>query len=399
MWSRLLRALWLLITGAISALALVLLASGRLNALDTAVSAKLLRVIPLQSLLVTIAKLGGDSLAYAVGTASRDVGLALWGRFFRKSVPLAVLTCAVVIPCAGLSVVVAMAICAAVLLDVAAVQMSADLNARGKSGISALATLLNYPLMVAVLWLVGLGELSVSFNGAVTAFVASSGCRFGWCAWWFRRRRGVALVQSDADSAIAVQQVLNYCVYRADQLWVGMGGLALFGGSMALEGLFLFLVRFPDIAFSGVSAAGQVFLPTVYSADRSAWRRSVSRTWALYVICVMPLALAVMTAFLMTRPGSESHWLRAFPFVCAATVCGPVIALTYSMVRAKEIVALNHCLIAALIFGMVVAGIAWATGNTLLLFWVVPIQLVVVVAAGCIIDWGDEEISEHVKQA
>lgn len=383
------RVFLLVASGAISSAALAVLASGQLALLSAEVLSAVLRLIPLQILAVTVAKFGGDSLAFAIASGQPMQGLAHWHRILRLCLPLGVVTSFVLFGMANFDWPTIIAAVVSVIADMIAVQLMADLNARHRMGLIAMASVLNYPLFIALLFIADAFGSSQSLAVVISLFATSSLARLGWCAYWYSTiSRNLTFISPPVNTVLAVQQCLNVCIYRGDQMLVGALGLGVVGGSAQLEAFFLFMVRFPELVSAAVSTLGPVYLPAVYSSSNREWAASVRKWGPLYVAIVLSILTWAAAAFSLLGVHAEvTNLANVLPFALGATLSMPVFALSYSMMRAGQLRRLVAVLTLGVGIGGVLASVATATYVPQVLFWIVPVQLGAVVLIGAIVPW------------
>lgn len=383
------RAILLVTSGAISSAALAVLASGRLELLSPEVLSVFLRLIPLQVLAVTVAKFGGDSLAFAIASGQPTQALAQWDRILRHCLPLGIVVSLVLFGLASFDWPTIIAATVSVFADMVAVQLMADLNARNRMGLTAVASVLNYPMFIVLLFIADAFGSRQSLAVVISLFATSSVARLGWCVYWYSTiSRNLTLVRPPVNAMLALQQCLNVCAYRGDQMLVGALGLGVVGGSVQLEAFFLFMVRFPELVSSAVSTLGPVYLPAVYSRSNREWAASVRRWGPIYLaIALATLACAAAAFSLLGVHGELTNLPNVLPFAIGATLSMPVFALSYSMMRAGQLCRLVTVLALAVGIGGLLAGVAAATYVPQVLFWIVPVQLGVVVLIGAVVPW------------
>jgi hypothetical protein len=375
-------------SGLLSSLALAAFASGRLDLVAAQTTSSVLRAISLQVLAVTIGKWGGDSLAFAIASGNPEIGLNLWRRVARRCVPAGMPVAIILFAVGGLSRECVFALAVSVAADMVAIQAAADLNARGRFGITAGAALLNYPLFVVCVALASRNGVVLDLAGVLWLFSGTSIARLLWCVRFYQKYRPATLVDSSVELLLAGQQCLNVCVYRADQLIVGALGLVRFGGGALSEAFFLFLVRFPELVSSGVTALGPAYLPRVYAASAQRWSDSLRSRGPAYALVTTPIMIGGIVVFSRLAPGwSVSTFWDVLPFACSGVLSAPVYALSYSMIRAGALRALVRLLGSAIVLGAAIAAIAMLLEIPRVLYWTVPAQLLAVALGGAFVNW------------
>lgn len=212
----------LLSAGAVAGVGMLLLASGHLFAITPTILAALLGIMTWQMLGVTICKLGADQVVMATcfGTNS---AVNIQPVFYRRILPLAVAFLGVSF--FRYSPLLSVLIFLSLLLDVASVIYQAKLAAELKSFELFFSNLLNYPIFLLLIFLVGMTS-EIGLTTAVMVFLASSLARFVYLHFLLTRGQNDDVLFVQGDFNIGIYQGINFWIFRGAQIAIGSSVLA-----------------------------------------------------------------------------------------------------------------------------------------------------------------------------
>ena len=385
--------LHLLGSGAVAAIGLTLIASGRLHIMAAELTVFLLLFVHWQVLGVVICKVGLDQLVFAV---SRDptVHLELAKVMMCRVAPLAI-----VFSCACLWVfppLVCVAICASVVCDVLSTLLLAELNGRGQHGSAAFAGLLNYPVFFVLLALVPL-VMSPNVLAVAATFGLSSLGRASWLGCLRRKPEGAVDARPTGSVGLVTQPVLNHILFRADQLALAIPALrgAIGVSDLAELRAYLFLAKLPELVAGLVTVVGAVAFPrwALQPPEESDVGRQLRRGPRGQLLAMSVPILGLCTALYMmfwAGAGRLTFW-NGVPFFTNALLILPVNLLTYSMIARGRIHGLLRCLVPSVIpCAMTVVLVCLTKVEFPIWGWacVVPIQLGIFVTLSANLGWG-----------
>lgn len=375
-------------SGAIGALGLSLLASNRWRLLPSADVARLLLFIQWETLGLTIAKCGLDTVVFAVVSHDASIRFGIGRTVVRRVLPLALVVGAAGTGWFGLEA--ALALTLAMVSDAYATMAMADLNAHGRFGTSASSNLLNYPLFFALLAAsASLRPLDVSF--AEWAFAASSVARAA-ALWTARSRwRSRGQMMPAAQGAVAVQQALNYTLFRSDQLLLA---LPLAASLASVTPSYLYLAKLPELAAGLLTIAGTVLFPALFDRGSErprlvAWLQDGALKLALLATAILMVLGAGALWLFLWRGAGRIPALLAMPFLAHVALILPANALTYWLLSRGYVRALLRAQVVGAAIGLPVALVALTAGNAPILALSVPLQLAIFTAAALFAPTGE----------
>jgi len=373
----------LLGSGALSTLCLVLLTSNRLRVISAGDSIFVTLFVQWQMLGLTIAKVGIDSVVFAVLAGTSGLRPELHQVWTRVVLPLSLAFGLASLYSFGVAGAIVCALSAAI--DSWSAAQVAWRGARQEFRRVVMANLLNYPLFFGSLFAFS----AAGWPGKATilgCFLASSIARGAY----------LRLLPVEGTPArisvtyeVGAQQGLNFLLFRGDQMFLGAVGISLFVGSQLEIGQLLFLARFPEIASSVAVALGALFIPALF-VDTPGSIRTVLARWRITalraVLCLVAL-LASYGLFLLFWKGPPLAAAMLPPFVLAALMVVPANAMTYSMLRGGYTRSLVRNLLLSLSLGGGCLALATHAGSVVLLAWSVPVQMTAFVLICATLPW------------
>lgn len=375
----------LLGSSVLSALGFIVIASNRWVDFDQTSAVALILFVQWQTLGLTIAKSGIEQVVFALVTENDRAYLNPATYVFKKALPLAGLFSLVV-----LFVFSPWAACVAfctILLDTWSLIMMADLNARQKFSTTSLSNLFNYPLFFAVIFTVNhFGRLNTPVT--LSVFLATSFLRWLWLRSNWSIREDMHEVECTAHVQMGIQQVLNYLLFRADQIVLAILGLKMQqNGSVAM---YLFLAKFPELVSGILVVAGTVIFPRIYIRypfDRQMLLPTVWRFSGIIAAYAAALSIALF-AYLFLWYGEKVPPYLAVPFLIHSLCIILVNNITYSALRQGYLQRLLTNLTWSLLAGVVSMTLLRSDAAVGILAWLVPTQLLVFIILSLSFSWG-----------
>jgi len=385
------RSAVLIASQAFSGVFLILLTSRRLESIPESAASGLVQIIQWQGLCLTVAKFGIDLVVFAAVSENPEVRFDPLNHLIRKAIPVAIVFSIL------LGVVVSPWIGAAILLtvplDVWCIMSIADLNARRHIVLSALAALFNYPVLFCGMILMAKANCT-SVVAICLAFTIASATRFLFIQVVTRTTRQMGSlrnVDSRVDYWMAVQQSLNFFLYRADILLVGLIEPRNLP-SIEVQHI-VFLSRCPELFATLCTTIAPAVLPVlVISADKA--RRSAhlpSVKPLLYSNCLLCLLIIPSVyAYCLIWKGPGIPVRSAVAYGLQAALVLPVYVCSYSMLKSGFIKGLVSKLGFSAGSGMILGLILLAMGvqATRVLPWIVVVQLASFLVLVILYSWG-----------
>ncbi len=378
-------AAWLGASGIASAASLLVLASNRLPGLGASEVTPMLLAILWHFVGLTLALFGIDYALFAILSRRRDATFHL-----ASSLGFPVLPCLAAFSIASLALfsplqVVILAV--AVFADTVSTFRQSEFNAKRLFSTSAAGAFMNYPVFVAVWWMVA--RDGTSLTEGLGAFAISSLLR---CGWFEARHRmlshGAAPVQLTVKGLIGTQGALNMLLFRSDQLALAVMHFTLLG-ALALDAMlpaYVFLARIPELATGFVVLLGTLFFPS-HPLEPGSFRTHARFYTALAAAAALGTAIAA-AILVPTFAGPRPDLAWCIPFVAQV----PLILLanlgTYSMQSANHLPGLVRNLTISCMAGAVLVAMAALQSSLLLLVWTVPLQLAVFFTLVVAAPWG-----------
>lgn len=365
----------LLGSGVISAIGFMLIASQRWSLFDQHLAAFIILFVQWQTLGLTISKVGIENVVFAVVSSDRNKCFDSWQFILRKVLPLAGLYSVVV--WFIFSPLAALVSFGSILLDASSLIIMADLNARGYYRITSISNLLNYPIFFLILvYLHYLDKLNLNF--ALGTFLFSSLLRWLWLAKTRVIPANREEVICTASLEMGMQQVLNYLLFRNDQLIISFFLLSTLATKKI--GTYVYMAKFPEIVASVMVVAGTVYFPSMYIQYPVNWARVFSqiKKYRLYVLAYCLLMAGVVLMYRRFWSGVSFPLLVLLPFLIQALMVIIINNVTYSMLRQGYISGLLRNLIVSIIAGLLYFAMVLGTGMDIYaLAWLVPIQFLI----------------------
>jgi hypothetical protein len=227
---------FLVFSGFIGGLGMLLLASGRFFEIDASLISAAIVFIAWQALGVTVSKMGADQIIFAT-CIGRDCSVDIRPVMLRKILPAA--TVFVAVSLTRYSPAVAALLFASIVLDCASILLQAKLSADLKVEKIFAASLLNYPAFLLILFFVP-RHFDVSLLLIVACFCLSSLLRFAYLAIAAGTPAGSAAsprIRIEGSLTLGVYQGINYWIFRSGKI---AAGLSLFSGHEAVVSKLIF---------------------------------------------------------------------------------------------------------------------------------------------------------------
>jgi hypothetical protein len=372
-------------TGFASAAVLLLLASHQVPGFERDVTSNLLLAIQWHILGFTICKFGVDYAIFALLSQRPDSTIRLWPLLKFPVLPLALafgVSSPLFFPAS-----LAPLFFAAVTCDAIASFRGAELNAKQQYAISAVGNLLNYPLMLALMFAIGSLHPPTLQEG-LACFAVASGVRASWLSIQHRKLAQGSLLRTTTVDNIpltGLQGIMNWTLFRADQLallYIPMLAVTSFDETTLTQ--YIFLTRIPEIGTGILVLFGTVYFPKYFlPANRDAERTSRVR-WIYLKLSTIVLILGTSIG-LLALPifnGARIDFAIALPFFLQLPLILWANLITYSMQSQGQLRRLvSNAMVAGFIGLLFIAALISANSHKILP-WLIPLQLTVFILLG-----------------
>lgn len=356
----LLKLVELLATGALAAAAISVLLTGRVPSIPTTAAVEISLYLTLYALMSTGIKLGVDAFLMAKAADPEELNAISLRQLFTVWVLPATACCAlmagwrfgwiVMLPCAiGL------------WLDARAILIAVMLAGRGDSTPMSIGTLLNLPLFFVLLVLASL-YTEPTMGVVAILFSITSIIRFLFLSGKGALPSGSSEIPLSVLVGLGLQQVLNFLLFRGDQVLLGLDRSGSLVGALADASLpaYLTSAKFYEMACSVSVLICIVALPrsrqpverasgSTASPKRSRLTGIVAGSAQGYLTGVLvAVSLVVLVLF-----WSSQDWPVYIPFVVAAGLALPVNFRTFVALRQDQLRPLLRALLGALVGGLI----------------------------------------------
>jgi hypothetical protein len=228
-------ALYLIFSGFIGGLGMLLLASGKFFQIDAALVSATIVFIAWQALGVTVSKMGADQIIFATCIGS-DRHIDIRPVLLKKILPAA--TIFMIGSLTKYAPLVAALLFASIVLDCVSILLQSKLNADLMVRKILAASLLNYPAFLLLLYAATL-LLKVDFVLIVACFCLSSLLRFSYLVYLFRSSfiASEQQMRIEGSLTLGLYQGINYWIFRAGKI---AAGLSIFANEQDAVSKFIF---------------------------------------------------------------------------------------------------------------------------------------------------------------
>jgi hypothetical protein len=381
----LLRLAALLASGALAAACLSVLVSGRVEAIPLSLATELSLYMTFYALIATIAKLGIDNLLFTRASDTDALASMRLTRFVSLWVlPIALVGATVSATRFGWLLLVPTAL--ALVIDTRSTLLGAVLSGRGDTTPTSIGTLLNLPLFF-VLLITATFFVDASMGLAAVLLATSSLARYSFLSSKGTLPNGSAELGIGILLGFGAQQTLNYVMFRADQIALGVAtytGLSDVVPPAEQLAPYLLNAKAYEIVCSITALACVVAFPKQIAvaevagtkkdaeSGRAAVRVSPGSTARVRLLMV---GLVVLCCGMLVYGWLHRFDARHLPFAAAGGLSLVVNIQTYAALRAGRINTLIFAQLIALLFGAVwLVFVARSSGLTGLAY-MVPMQM------------------------
>lgn len=387
--SALLGFLGLLSSGFFSAIGFMIIASNRWSILEPSTTVFLILYVQWQTLGLTISKIGIENVVFAAVSKDESIFFSSQRYILQRVFPLAVLFSTVVY--FVFSPFAALVTFFTLLVDIHSIIKMADLNARRYYLLTSIANLLNYPLFFLIMF-VSLVFFDLKVNGILIIFLVCSLARWLWLIKMDIARNNMKKVFCVVGAAMGTQQVLNYLLFRLDQIVLGTTVFSTFFVSPDPDFIhkFVYMAKFPELISGVIVIAGTVLFPKFFICHpiNLNFLCEQFKRHSVMIFCFFISIISFSVMYINIWVGDRINWLFAAPFLVHSVCIFPANVITYSMIRGGFLHGLVRNLAASVIIGSAVVFFLFMTNRTMFLVWVASIQLLLFISFVFVFSWG-----------
>jgi len=366
--ARLLDSGLLLLPGAITAAGFLVLSANGFNGIGTRSATDFLLFVPWQTLGLTAAKFGVDAWVLSTGRGWAGASLSLTPLMLTRTLPVAIL--AAVLVYSGSTGMAAFVAAASILADVIALVLASEMSAHGHIRSAALSHFLRYPLFFLLVAALGEGG-RIEDEWLYLLFLVSSIARLVFLLI-LRPKNRTTDTEKPPTGRLALQQILNYGLFKNDQL--AFAGIS--ADAEHVRHALTYLVRFPEIVSAIVVSLGPVIYPYFQKRlDSKVLIRVDVLTWVVAISAVfLCLAAFGYVAYAPTR--LHIAWYVVGALVLHGAMILPVNNFTFNCFASGRNDLLIAALLKANLSGIAIAAIILSAFShfPMSLLMIVPIQ-------------------------
>jgi hypothetical protein len=343
------------------------MSSGRAHGIDPDACVRFLLFVPWQTLGVTVVKCGVDTWVLSRGGSWTGRSLALGKLLIRRYLPLSVLVGLLLLTrLPPFACAVAMSTAFA---DAVATVLSNEMATHNRVTHAAATNFLKFPLFFLLICVVA-AFARVNFNLLLVVFGLTSAARL------------IVLLLLRADEresgeqpnafALGTQQILNYGLFKNDQLVTGIVNSAGTAG----DAVFVYLARFPELISAMLTACAPVLLPGIYARKGMDTLRVLVRSTQGALGIAAIILVATLYGATAAKPMATAVWPLLPAVIMHSVFALPVNYRTYALFREHRERTLLTGLVKANAVGI---GISAVIASLLAeippaILWVVPAQ-------------------------
>lgn len=340
--------IFLVFSGFIGGLGMLVLASGRFFQIDAALVSATLVFIAWQALGVTVSKMGADQIIFAT-SIGHDRSIDIRPVLAKKVLPVAVIFG--LFSLTKYDTLITALLLTSIMLDCVAILLQSKLNADLRVKKILAASLLNYPAFLVLLYAATL-LIPVDFITIVACFCISSLLRFVYLVWCFRSSWGSGVTQLErieGSLTLGLYQGINFWIFRVGKIAAGLGIYAAYQDSVSK---FIFFWTAIDL----IDRFNLSITPVVYRRMVEGERRTNR-----LIIVGMSLFLAALFAGFYGFSAWFMDMELPWPYAMALTINAMLLFLPnyliFSTTRAGDYTSLvgagaASCAVSGILFGV-----------------------------------------------
>lgn len=378
----------LLSSGFLSAFCFALITSERWPIIKPNLVIFIVLYVQWQTLGLTISKLGIEQVVFAIVSQNERIYFNSRRYVVYKVLPLAVVFSLyiffIVSPLAALITFLT------ILLDAESLIIMSDLNARKLYLINSIANLLNYPLFFLIIFMM-IVFFEIGIKEILMVFLLTSFLRWLWLNCNRTTKLDMKEVFCKANIEMGIWQVLNYLIFRIDQIVLGAIGLNLenvYNEQFIRQ--YIFMAKYPELVSGIMVVAGTVIFPKVF-ISYPIYPQVIYKQFQKYIVWIVSFVVILFVLwffYISIWSGEHISWNFAIPFLINSIFIFGVNNITYSMIRQGYLVGLLRNLSCSITIGLLIVLVFYVTKQVIILTWVIPIQLILFTFFVFIFPWG-----------
>lgn len=348
-----------------------LMTAGKFDYISSTAGANLGIFLSFQMLGVTVAKAGVDSFVLSKASLDRAGGIyKLNDVFVTKLIYLWLAFCLVAFFILKNKFEL-LACAVTILFDVYSAIRIAEFSAREKYNVVTFGNISKYPLFFFLAFATSSFK-EVGFNDLLLIFVLVSFIR------WFMLYK----ISSSCDytslpiisiGLLSIQQVLNYLLFRMDQVSIPILANFIKIDSGDLN-KFVFFTKYPELVSYFATASGALLFPRFQTRWLNQPTNAKIEIWAIrfFLLCLCAIGLIVYNMLFINE--SVDAYIF-FALVCAAALNFEVNYCTFALVGRDCLKPLVLVLLCAVFAGAVFISLIGYANSLSLIYWGVPLQM------------------------
>lgn len=362
-----LNSLILLVPGALTSLLIFVLSSNKLLPHQQTVTVFVLNLLQIQMLGITVAKYGVDQII--LSKLNRNNRISIKQFYSKRVIPLSIIFSIGIAYLKGISYLLYFVLL--LPMEVFSIVTAIELSISRKFTSSSFITILGYPFILILIWLVNIFQplteekiFTLFFTGSIIKFMAAI----------LLRNKGKKEDIAILSFLLPLQQVGNFVMFRLDQLLIASGLFgALFLNDLSVS-KYLFLAKFPEVA-SGIIVA---LAPIVYKKLGDKEHFSITMLFKnkhllFYAASIFVVQIIVYIIFLQSQQASA--FLIYLPFILTTLLILPANLVTYVLLKHSDIIKINFLNIVSCIAGTLILCISLLLHNAAIFCYIIPIIL------------------------
>ena len=383
-------------SGIVSTIGLIMIISNQWNILTPSESISLVLFFSWQVWGVTLGKFGIDQTMFAIVSKDDRMTMKIAPFIFRKTIPISILFI-LLISCL-FSYTQLLILFITIIMDTISSVIISELNGQKYYFQSAIANYLNYPLFFIFLFS---GSLLIDINIVIVMFLflLTSFIRLISLIYFSKRYRGDLEIISNIDYQMGTQQMLNYLIFRADQLLITIL-ITIEQASIISYPVeeYLYLAKFPELISRIVVYVGIIIFPNIFIAHPISYKNLFNyKTLQIYFSSIIFLFGCIFFYLKIWNFEYSISVANYIPFYILSILIFPMSIISYSFVRQGYVYGLLKNQIISITITIIILLLWYYLSGIVLLVWLVPLSLMICIILSMTINWGRQtKIYEYV---
>lgn len=365
--------LLLLFPGIFTSLVIVFLSSGSWCCIEKPMVLKVLQLIQFQMLGLTLCKFGVDQTGFAILQNWNKSRLQFKTIAVYRVIPLALIYCFIISLFVGLWPAITLFF--TLFLEVYCIVVIAELNVNEKFKKVSYIMMAGYPVLFIILIIFSLLSYISIPVVCITIFLSSFLKAF--LSYNFRIESS-NYIQPPLNFGIVLQQLLNYVLFRSDQLLIFsiLFSSTIFSDRTLGINSLVYLTKYPELTNGILTAVWVLYLP-ILTPDFIA---SISLFLRKHCLFVGALVIAIIvTGIYHYCFGQFSYTHPVLIYLCFffnAALGVPANMVTFHLLKAGKVYNIIRLSFLALSSGTALFMFSLYHHNPWIFIWIVPLQLI-----------------------